>query len=600
MARSMQNGDVVQFVDAFLGGKALRGTVGELCGRLVRGKESRDFETLTDDPQRKIVMLVGPDGLSQFLGKSGYELLRLIGYTEAHIRRKVIDEGNQFKLAVLPQKSGALLATWENTISMVAAEYPEVATLVRAVGPELKRRDFASIEREAGYRFEEVDKAGSAHPRFMTTERLLASGGGVVAVRAFLYHRVHLKELYRGDGYTYDEQGARGLQEFIIPNLRLADIEGHRLLDVTVVVPQEGQKGAAMKSSVNRPSFYPHFYDPTSVGEVRTSDYGAIALEAERMRGAGTIRPAATDRLRIALMPIDCQIGFCAPGQPLFVGGRSGMGAVEDTRRLCEFIYREAGHLTSIHPTMDTHFTYQIFHPAFLVDKEGRHPAPFSMVSLEDIEQGRWMVNPAAAYPVTGDANTYPALQAHLLHYARKLSAGGKYGLTIWPYHVLLGGVDHALMPALHEAVVYHSLLRNAQAIPQIKGGNPLTENYSIFKPEVTDGADGRPIAQRNTRFMEMLLNHDVVVIAGQAKSHCVAWSIRDFLGELLAKDPELVKRVYLLDDCSSAVVVPGVIDFTDQANEAYADFAAAGMHVVSSTTPIRDWPGIDVSRLSH
>jgi nicotinamidase-related amidase len=54
-----------------------------------------------------------------------------------------------------------------------------------------------------------------------------------------------------------------------------------------------------------------------------------------------------------------------------------------------------------------------------------------------------------------------------------------------------------------------------------------------------------------------------------------------------------LVEKVYLLEDCTSPVVVPGVIDYTDQANEAFQRFADAGMHLVRSTDPIGSWPGI-------
>jgi nicotinamidase-related amidase len=58
-----------------------------------------------------------------------------------------------------------------------------------------------------------------------------------------------------------------------------------------------------------------------------------------------------------------------------------------------------------------------------------------------------------------------------------------------------------------------------------------------------------------------------------------------------LAKDPKLAKKVYLLEDCTSPVVVPGIIDFTDQADAAFQRFAAAGMHVVRSTDPLDTWP---------
>ncbi|HEY2655378.1 MAG TPA: hypothetical protein VGI55_06285 [Solirubrobacteraceae bacterium] len=54
-----------------------------------------------------------------------------------------------------------------------------------------------------------------------------------------------------------------------------------------------------------------------------------------------------------------------------------------------------------------------------------------------------------------------------------------------------------------------------------------------------------------------------------------------------------LAERTYLLEDCTSAVVVPGVVDYTDEADAAFARFAAAGMHVVRSTDPMETWPGL-------
>ena len=161
----------------------------------------------------------------------------------------------------------------------------------------------------------------------------------------------------------------------------------------------------------------------------------------------------------------------------------------------------------------------------------------------------------------------------------------------IWPYHAMLGGIGHALVSSLDEACFFHNLARASQTGFEIKGGNPLTENYSVLHPEVLDDAAGRPIAQKNTRFIKKLLDFDVVIIAGQAKSHCVAWTIDDLLTEIQARDEALAKKVYLLEDCTSAVVVPGVVDFTDDADKAFQRFADAGMHVVRSTEPIENWP---------
>jgi nicotinamidase-related amidase len=70
-----------------------------------------------------------------------------------------------------------------------------------------------------------------------------------------------------------------------------------------------------------------------------------------------------------------------------------------------------------------------------------------------------------------------------------------------------------------------------------------------------------------------------------------VAWTIDDLLTDEETRE-RLAPRTYLLEDCSSPVVVPEIIDYTDEANAAYERYARAGMHVVRSTDPIRRWPG--------
>ena len=47
-------------------------------------------------------------------------------------------------------------------------------------------------------------------------------------------------------------------------------------------------------------------------------------------------------------------------------------------------------------PSLDTHRAMQVFHAVWLVDEEGRHPDPYTLVSAEDVESGRWQLNPAA------------------------------------------------------------------------------------------------------------------------------------------------------------------------------------------------------------
>jgi nicotinamidase-related amidase len=158
----------------------------------------------------------------------------------------------------------------------------------------------------------------------------------------------------------------------------------------------------------------------------------------------------------------------------------------------------------------------------------------------------------------------------------------------IWPYHAMLGGIGHALVAAVEEAIFFHSIARSAQPRFQLKGQDPLTEHYSVLGPEVLQGPDGARVGTVNLALLETLRGFDAVVIAGQAKSHCVAWTIADLLSGLGTR--ELAAKVYLLEDCTSPVVVPGA-DYTDEADAAFSRFAAAGMHVVRSTDPVESWP---------
>lgn len=332
----------------------------------------------------------------------------------------------------------------------------------------------------------------------------------------------------------------------------------------------------------------PTYFDASKVGEVWRVPYYERAILAKDWAKQYNITPAAEDKTRICLLIIDAQNTFCLPDFELFVAGKSGKGAIEDNIRLCEFIYRNLGVITTIAPTMDTHTTMQIFHPIFWVNAAGENPTPATVINFDDLKTGVWQVNPAVAYHVAN--NDYEKLQKYAFYYVEKLSADSKYPLIIWPYHSMLGGIGHALVSAVEEAVFFHSQVRFSQAIFELKGNNPLTENYSVLRAEVLEDSSGQSIAQKNDNLIKQLLEFDALIIAGQAKSHCVAWTIDDLLTEIKAKDPKLAQKVYLLADCTSPVVIPGVVDFTEQAEAAFQKFANAGMHIVKSSDAIANW----------
>ncbi len=331
----------------------------------------------------------------------------------------------------------------------------------------------------------------------------------------------------------------------------------------------------------------PDFYNSESVGTVYRVDYANISNSAQAYRLKCCVPPASTDQQKNWLLLIDVQNTFCIPGFELFVGGRSGVGAVDDNRNLCEFIYYNLAAITKITATLDTHSAMQIFHPLFFVNRAGDHPVPYTDIYLEDLIAGKWIFNPELA-PQLGISPDYG--QRMVIHYARTLSQKAKYALTVWPYHAMLGGIGHALVSAVEEAIFFHSLVRFSQTQFEIKGERPFTENYSAIGPEVLTGPQGEVLGTHNSKFVDQLQLVDRLIIAGQAKSHCVAWTISDLLEDIQLSDPGLANKVYVLDDCTSPVVVPGVADHSAAAEAAFEKFSAAGMHIVRSTDASNDW----------
>lgn len=335
----------------------------------------------------------------------------------------------------------------------------------------------------------------------------------------------------------------------------------------------------------------PDHFDVSNVNEVWRIPYQTRLNEARDWVKVHNIPPASEDVIRTCLLLIDVQNTFCIPDFELFVSGRSGNGAVEDNIRLCRFIYQNIPHITKIACTLDTHTTMQIFHEIFWIDDNGKHPIPLqTLITQEDIEAKRWSVNPSIANNLNRDTHGQKQLTAYSEHYIKTLTLDGKFPLTIWPYHAMLGGIGHAIVSAVDEACFFHAIARESQTHYELKGQNPLTENYSILRPEVLSDEQGNPIAKKNDTFLNVLLEFDRLVIAGQAKSHCVAWTVSDLLDEIRQIDLKLTEKVFLVEDLTSPVVVPDVVDCTDVANAAFEEFSKAGMNIVTSTDPIGSW----------
>lgn len=316
----------------------------------------------------------------------------------------------------------------------------------------------------------------------------------------------------------------------------------------------------------------PAFYKENDVDQLWIERAALVADEAAAYREKYAVAPSSKDKLRIAAFGIDCQVGFCTPGASLFVPG-----AVEDTKRTLDWLYRHLDKITGMCFSLDTHRAFQIFHPAFWVDARGNHPAPLTPIFHEEVRAGKWI---PIAHP------------REALEYTKKLEQSGKYVLTIWPYHTLLGGLSHALVPALMECALFHALVRKSQTHFETKGTHAMTENYSVLSPEVKE-LSGSAVGTFNAPFFHLLTSYDRVYVFGQAKSHCVLSTLKDLEEHIQQTDPALVDKIYILEDAMSPVPAPPLsplppsLDFPRLADEAIAHFKAIGMHVVTTHDPL-------------
>ncbi|TVR21252.1 MAG: isochorismatase [Anaerolineaceae bacterium] len=301
----------------------------------------------------------------------------------------------------------------------------------------------------------------------------------------------------------------------------------------------------------------PDYYDPQRVGELYAPDINA----ATRAGNAADLRRSDADRQRVALFLVDAQIDFIHAD-----GALSVPGALDDTRRLIGWMYDHMPRITHIKITLDSHMPLQIFHPAWWANAEGDHPPPLTPITSEQVERGEWR-------PL------YDRVWSR--RYVEILEEDARKTLMIWPYHALIGTPGHALVPALAEAVAYHSAARRASAETIIKGMIPQTEYYSAIEPEVK--IPEHPSGDINRALLDSLRDYHAVYIAGQAKSHCVLETVASMMRYY---DAPMIRRLHVLTDTMSSVAHPE-IDFDTLAEEAFAGWAAQGLNLVRTTDGI-------------
>jgi nicotinamidase-related amidase len=245
----------------------------------------------------------------------------------------------------------------------------------------------------------------------------------------------------------------------------------------------------------------------------------------------GTLKMAKHGTV-VHVLVIDPQNSFCSPKGSLYAPG-----ADADMDRLAAMVTRVAPKIDDIKVTLDSHRIVDISHPIWWQDRSGKHPNPFTVISVQDVESGVWVT-------------TQPGALKRSLEYLRALETGGKYPHVIWPEHCIIGDEGHNVWPALAEAIHGWERTRFAMRDYVTKGSNPWTEHFSAVQAEVPDPED--PSTQVNTGLIQSLETADIIALAGEALSHCLRSSVTDVVRNFSA--PQYIEKMVLITDASSNV----------------------------------------------
>lgn len=273
--------------------------------------------------------------------------------------------------------------------------------------------------------------------------------------------------------------------------------------------------------------------------------------------------------MQIHVLIIDPQNDFCNPNGSLYVPG-----ADEDMNRLSDLIDRVGSKIEDIHVTMDSHHWLDIAHPGFWKNSSGQHPNPFTLITYADFAAGKW-------------SPTIPGkeMRDYIAHYLQELESNGRYPHTIWPVHCLIGSEGYSIHSKLFKSLTKWESENLGMVNKVTKGSNFKTEHFSAIKAEVPCPED--PSTHINTDLITTLEEADQIVIAGEALSHCLANTVKDIADNF--SDPSIVKKMILLEDCTSPVPDPPNMDiFTVATNNFLADLKSRGMRVMKSTDYLR------------
>jgi len=249
-------------------------------------------------------------------------------------------------------------------------------------------------------------------------------------------------------------------------------------------------------------------------------------------------------------------------GTPMYSPALPVAGALEDVKRFVAWATKNIDKISSFYFTQDSHHNNDIAHPQWWQDAQGNIVSPFTPISYADILGGKYVPR---------------RYMKQSKEYVKSLEDQGEFSHFIWPEHCIVGTWGHNFhdeINKLRETINLKGIWPNVVT----KGSNPFTEHFGAFRANIPHAQD--PSTNLDFNLLNALMGMDEVIVVGEARSHCVANSLKQLVEEVPALAPKLV----IFEDCMSDVPnLPAA--FYDQVQKIYDDAKAKGVRFATTTS---------------
>lgn len=267
------------------------------------------------------------------------------------------------------------------------------------------------------------------------------------------------------------------------------------------------------------------------------------------------------------------------------VSGRLSVpGAILDTMRGIEFDIRNMQYISAHALSIDTHgiepsvfdtaryvarydYTFPVNNPddpdevPYTV-RRGEHPRDYTAVTAEMIWHKEKNAN-GLWWPVLDQDENFD--------YGQKLKEKRGTPIVTWPRHCTRFTPGQSIDQAVWACIVLHALLRRIEPLIFMKGLTRKSEYYGILGPEVIIAGDTN--AQMNLPGLQLYTQFDIIIIDGQAGSHCVLRTVQQLFEYIMEKAPDQISKLIVVKDGVSCI--PG---YETETEAAYIEMEKRGL----------------------